>query len=261
MTVTQVQQNRPVQLPANLQSTWQFATKLLWASLRNIKGMALTLGLPLFMLFTFWISTRDGSQESEDLIAMMFPAVVALSVMMAGQTQATRLSRWREQGIFERLLLTPTPLANLIFGAALGQIVVGIIQGIAVLLLGLALGGVAVNLGGALLALGIMVLGGITFIAFGSALAGFINRSDAAGYAYFFIFMPLFFLGSFPPEMLPAAMGTIIPWLPTSMLIELVGSLLALGHLPDNALFSIVGLMGYAVIFIALGVWRLRWKE
>ena len=153
MTVTQMQHKRTVQLPTTLQSTWQFARKLLWASLRNVKGMALTLGLPLFMLFTFWISTRDGSQESEDLIAIMFPAVVALSVMMAGQTQATRLSRWQEQGIFERLLLTPTPLANLILGSALGQVVVGIIQGVAVLLLGLALGGIAVNLGGALLPL------------------------------------------------------------------------------------------------------------
>jgi hypothetical protein len=69
-------------------ATAQFSLTILRASLKNVKVMAATLGLPLFMLFTFWITTRGDSPDDFDLMGFMFPAIVALSVMLAGLTQA-----------------------------------------------------------------------------------------------------------------------------------------------------------------------------
>src|SRR5512147_2882225 len=90
-----------------LMPTLQFSLAVLRASLRNVKVLAATLGLPLFMLFTFWITTRGDGPAEIDLMSFMFPAIVALGVMLSGLTQAVRLAGWRAQGVFRRLALTP----------------------------------------------------------------------------------------------------------------------------------------------------------
>lgn len=243
-----------------LKPTLQFSMAIMRASLKNVKGLAATLGLPLFMLFSFWITTQGGNPEDFNLMIVMFPAIVTLGVMLSGLTQATRLACWRAQGIFQRLALTPVPLANLVLGAALVQVIVGIVQGINVLLLGAVLG-ITVNWHGALLILGVSALAAAAFIAFGSLLASFTHRTDVASYVFFATFMPLFFLSSFPSDMLPASLNTFIPWLPTAMAIELIGSLFVTGGLPDGALFSIVGLLVYGLIFAAIAVRRFRWER
>ena len=65
------------------------------------------------------------------------------------------------------------------------------------LLLGVGLMGMVVNLQGALLALGVMVLAGATFIAFGSLIATFTSKADVAGYVFFFTLMPFFFVSGY----------------------------------------------------------------
>jgi ABC-2 type transport system permease protein len=238
----------------------QFTRALIKTNLKNRKMLALSLGFPVFMLFTFWITTRGPQEEDFDLMAVMFPAIVALAVMLAGLTQATRITQWREQGIFQRFALTPVPLPALVLGAAVAQIVTGLLQGISILLLGVLLGVIAPSIIGLLVALGVMLLSAITFVSFGSVIATFANRSDVAGYIFFFTFMPIFFLGSFPSEMLPPLMQKIIVWLPTTMAIELVGHQLATGALPEEAIFFLGGLVVYAILFGAIMASFFRWE-
>jgi ABC-2 type transport system permease protein len=242
-----------------LAPTLQFSLTILRASFKNTKAVAATLGLPLFMLLMFWITTRTDRPGDFDLMGFMFPAIVALSVMLAGLTQATRLAEWRAQGVFARLALTPLPLAYLVLGAALAQVVMGVVQGISVLLLGAVLG-MIFQWQGAVLILAVSTLAAATFIAFGSLIASFTGKADLAAYVFFATFMPLFFLGSFPREMLPASMGAILPWLPTSMVIELISSLFAHGTLPDNGLFLIAGFLVYGLLFGVIAARRFRWE-
>lgn len=227
---------------------FQFTGALIKANFKNVKALALSLGLPAFMLFTFWITTRGPQDEDFDLMLYMFPAIVALAVMMAGLAQTTRISHWREQGILQRFALTPVPLSALVLGAAIAQIVTGLLQGITILALGVLIGVIAPSISGLIIALGMMLISAITFVAYGSAIATFVHRSDVAGYVFFFTFLPIFFLGSFPAEMLPDLMQRIIVWLPTTMAIELIGHQIVTGLLPDDFLFFIGGLISYATV-------------
>lgn len=240
--------------------TVQFATTLLRANLRNLRSLALTLGMPLFMLFTIWAPAMAGDEESQELMQLLFPAVILLSVIMPGLTQATRLTRWREQRVFQRLALTPVPLAHLMAGTAATQIVIGVAQGVLMLLFGIFLVGLELAWQHAFLVLGAMVLAGAAFVAFGSAIATFSRKADLAGYVYFFSIMPLTFLASFPPDMLPEALNTFTPWLPTSMAIELIGPLFLANQLSDGALLAAVGLGGYALLFAGIGAIKFRWQ-
>jgi len=60
-----------------------------------------------------------------------------------------------------------------------------------------------------LFVLGSMTLAGAAFIAFGSMIAAFINKADIAGYVFFYSIMPLTFLASFPPDMMPNSLNAI----------------------------------------------------
>lgn len=243
-----------------LRPTLHFTATLLYANLRNLKALAITLGMPLFMLFTIWVPAMAGDEESVELMQLLFPAIILLSVIMPGLTQTTRLARWREQHIFQRLALTPVPLANLMVGTAFTQIMIGVGQGMLMLLFGILVVGLEMAWQNVLLVLGAMVLAGAAFIAFGSLIAAFSSRADIAGYVFFFTIMPLTFLASFPPDMMPDSLNSVTPWLPTSMAIELIGPLFLNNQLSDGALLAAVGLAMYAVLFASISARRFRWE-
>lgn len=232
---------------------FQFFRAILKASLRIRKALAISLGMPLFMLFSIWAPAMTGDEESVELMQLIFPAIILLSVIMPGLTQATRLTRWKEQKIFRRLALTPVPLTSLMIGAACTQIVIGVAQGVLMLLFGIFLVGLDLSVKSALLILGSMALAGAAFTAFGSMIAAFSRKPDIAGYVFFFLVMPLTFLASFPPDMLPESINTFTPWLPTSMAIELIGPLFMENQLSGSAFMAGMGLIAYAVIFTIIG--------
>jgi len=236
----------------------QFSITLLYSNLRNVKALIITLGMPILMLMAFWLPTLGGDEESLELMSIMFPAIILLSVIMPGLTQATRLTRWREQRIFQRFALTPVPLANLMVGAALSQIVIGVGQGLVTLLFGIAIVGLNLTWQSVLLVLCFMILAGAAFIAFGSFVAALNRKSDIAGYVFFFAIMPLIFLASFPPEMMPESVNAFIPWLPTAMAIELIGPLFLFNQLTGEAIFAGLGLLTYIIFFAAISARRLR---
>ena len=74
------------------------------------------------------------------------------------------------------------------------------------------------------------------------------NKADIAGYVFFFSIMPLTFLASFPPEMIPDSLNAVTPWLPTSMAIELIGPLFLNNQLSDGAPVAGVGLVIYTLL-------------
>lgn len=236
----------------------RFAAMLLKASLRSVKALVITLGMPLFMLFTIWVPTLAGDEESQELMLLLFPAIILLSVIMPGLTQTMRLTRWQEQRIYQRLALTPIPLSSLMVTAAFTQTLVGVGQGILMLLFGMLVVGLELTWQSMLLVLASMVLAGCAFIAFGSMIASFTRKADLAGYVFFFMIMPLTFLASFPPEMMPDSLNLIRPWLPTSMAIRLIGPLFLNNQLSSEALFAGVGLVMYTLFFAMIGVTRFQ---
>jgi ABC-2 type transport system permease protein len=246
--------------PNTISSIQYFSKSLLRANLRNYKALAVMMGVPVFMLLSFWLPSLAAGPDEPDMMAFMFPTIVLLSVVIAGLTHATRLARWREQDVFRRLVLTPVPLPHMILGASLVQILMGLLQGLVMLLFGLFVLQLKLNWLGCVIALVVMVLAAATFIAIGSFIAAVTKKAEIAGYIFMFILLPLIFLGSFPSEMMPAVMNSITPWLPTSMAIDLIGVLFYSGHLPENAAFDLVGLLGYLLLFTVLSARKLRWK-
>ena len=244
--------------PGPLGPTLHFSLALLRANLRDLKGLAITLGMPLFLLFTIWVPVMGGAEESGELMRLLFPAIILLSVIMPGLTHATRLTRWREQRILQRFALTPIPVSRLMVGTALAQILIGLAQGTLTLLFGVFVVGLQMAWQNTALVLCAMALAGAAITAYGSMMAAFSRKPDIAGYLFFFTIMPLTFLASFPAEMMPDSLNAVTPWLPASMAIELIGPLFLDNRMSEGALLACAGLAGYAAVFSLLSAKRLR---
>lgn len=241
-----------------IQATMHFSLALLTAELKNIQSLMINLGLPIFMLLSFWLPSIGAQGEEAEVLLLMFPAIATLGVLMPGHIQATRLTRWREQGLFARLMLTPVPLPNLIFGAVLVPVSLGVILGMIMLVLAVPITGITLSASTLLAAFGVILLVSVTFTALGSLLAVFTDRSDIAGYAYFFVLIPLFFLGSFPSSMLPSLLNQFTPWLPTTMAVQSVNALLMGETLASG---NLLGLSIYALLFMGLALRLFRWEK
>lgn len=237
----------------NLESMVRFSCAVLIAGMRDLKALAVALGLPVFMLFTFRITTLDGSEESRELFEHMVPAICAMAVMMTGQTHAVRLVKWREIGTVRRLSLLPVPVSCTIIGVSISGAVIGVLQGTVLCLICFGFTGFPAGIHTILILPPVMLMTGTAFISLGSLLSGFMKRSHHTPYAFFAVFIPLFFISSFPIDELPASMRFIIPWLPTTMGIDLISGLFSSGSLSSRSVFPLTGLAVYSVLFSLSG--------
>jgi len=237
----------------------QFALAMLRAALNDLRGTIVQMITPLFLLGLFWLTTRGG-ERGDQLMTFMFPSLIGLTVMLAGQPLAIRVVNWRQQGIFQRLAATPAPLGHLVLGAALAQLAISLIQCAVMMGLGLALG-LKIEPLGALMAVGVLTLGAAGFISYGALLSGFSAKAETVSALFTFTLMPVYFLGGgFPPEILPEFVRAIAPYLPTTMLTTLLNGLINAGHLPENALMSLAGLAVYTFIFAGVTTKTFRWE-
>jgi ABC-2 type transport system permease protein len=248
-------------LSARTRPITQFALALTQASLNDPRTFAISLFTPIFMLVLFWVVGRPAEPGNTDLVSFIFPSIVGLTVMLGGQTAAMRLVNWRQQGVFQRLAATPTPLGDLVLGIGLAQALVSVAQAVLVLLFGVLVLGLRVDGAGAAAGVGVLALGVLAFIAFGILVASLSTKPEVASAVFMFTLLPMFFLGGgFPPEILPEFLQAVSPWLPTSMLNSLLSPLLASGGLPAAPWQPALGLALYTLVFAALAAWRFRWE-
>jgi ABC-2 type transport system permease protein len=193
------------------------------------------------------------------LLAVPFMQGALFSVMNAG----TDLARDVETGFLNRLALTPLRGAALLSGLLAGAGVLGVLQGITYLTVGLIAGaGIAAGFGGALVILGFSVL---LTIGFGS-IGLFVALRTGSGEAVQGLF-PVFFVFLFLSSMvLPRDLiqtdwfREIATYNPVSYLIEAIRSLLITGWDSEALLlgFTIAIVIGVLGMFAATMALRTR---
>ncbi len=244
----------------SLRPLTHFALALLKGAFNDLRAVATTMFTPLLLLVMFWLLTRDG-EKGAALMAFMFPGIVGFTVMQSGQPLALRIVNWRQQGIFQRLACTPVPLGQLVLGAALAQTLMAMAQGVFILLFGIVVLRLPVNVVGAVTSVLALTLGSACFIAFGAVVSTFTAKPETASTVFIFLLLPLYFLGGgMPPEVLPEFLRTISPWLPTTLLTDLLHSLLTNGRLPAEPFQPILGLLAYTAVFALIAARKFRWE-
>lgn len=232
----------------NLNPIIAFASAQLVASFKNKRAISMML-TPLFMLTLFWFVGR-GSADGDMVAMIMFPAIIGFSVMLTGGVQAMRLIGWRQQGIFQRLAVTPVPLGHLVFGDVLSQAVLALFQGVITLLFGVWVLGLPINWLGTAVALLVLVLAAACFLAYGSLIAAFTNQGEVANSIFIFTLLPMFFAGGgFPAALLPDIVAKVGAWLPVGLTNKTIMPLLTQGEFHGDTAVSLLALLGYTIVF------------
>lgn len=159
------------------------------------------------------------------------PGIVAMIVMTAVLTGlAASISREKENGTLDGILISPINRLAIILGKALSQSIRGLVQGAMVLLLAFLLFGVTVHGNIMLIAL-ILFMGIFSFVGLGILVSSVAAEQETATQLLFMFQFPMLFLSGvfFPIELMPGAMQYIAKVIPLTYAINALRKVMVLG--------------------------------
>lgn len=205
----------------------------------------------ILFAFGFGLGAVVKTMGGVPYIAFVVPGMMVYSAMFAASFETTigSFSRYYLQKTWDAALASPVTLTELLLGEALWAALKATIAAFCVLLVGGLWGGV-LSVPGALLALPIAFLAGLTF-----AACGLVATALAKDYTFFSYFFTLWVTPSFvfsgvffEIDRFPAYVRAVSQLLPTTHLIDVVRPLVAglplsplaaLGHLAVVVLYGV----------------------
>lgn len=194
-----------------------------------------------------------GTQASTgQLVTWVFIPLLSISSLFAYERMGKTL---------QRLITTPTHKFTYLLGTVVGQLATALVQMILLVLFGVYV--MRINWGHSLAGLGVMLLTfGLASAALGTAMGTFIKTEKQAGNLSIMIGMVFALLGGcwYPVELFPQFMRTVAQFLPTYWAMNGFNDLASRGLGLVDILPAAGVLVGFAVVFFAIGLWRFRYE-
>ena len=179
--------------------------------LRSKSRIVGSIAMPLFFLLFLGVGLNSVVQLpglGESYIAFLIPGMVAMSVLFTSVFSGIQIIWDKQFGFLKETLVAPVSRLEIMSGQTLGGATTAVIQGSLILVLSMFVGFPLLNPVGFLIALAFMILIGISFTAFGIAIAS--RMDDMTGFQLImnFVVFPIFGLSGalFPISSLPAWM-------------------------------------------------------
>lgn len=184
------------------------------------------------------------------------PGIMAMIVMMAVLTGlAGSISKEKEQGTLDGILISPVSRVAIILGKALSQSIRGLIQGFVVLLLAFLLFGVTVH-GSLLLVILLLFLGIFSFVGLGILVSAIATEQETASQLLMMFQFPMLFLSGvfFPIMMMPDIMQKIAHVIPLTYAINALRKVMVLGADFGSVQTEILILFVFGAITLGISV-------
>ena len=184
--------------------------------LRSKSRIIGSIAMPLFFLLFLGVGLNSVVQLpglGENYIVFLIPGMVAMSVLFTSVFSGIQIIWDKQFGFLKETLVAPVSRLEIMSGQTLGGATTAVIQGSLILVLSVFIGFPLSNPVGFLIALAFMVLIGISFTAFGIAIAS--RMEDMTGFQLImnFVVFPIFGLSGalFPISSLPGVDDTAYP--------------------------------------------------
>lgn len=184
------------------------------------------------------------------------PGIMAMIVMTAVLTGlAAAISKEKEDGTLDGILISPINRLAIILGKALAQSIRGLIQGAIVLLLAIILFDVTIH-GNLLLILLILILGIFSFVGLGILVSAAASEQETATQLLFMFQFPMLFLSGvfFPILMMPQFMQDISKVIPLTYAITALRKVMVLGANLNDVRMEIILLLIFGTVTLAIAV-------
>jgi len=188
------------------------------------------------------------------------PGIIAMIVMTAVLTGlAASVSKEKEQGTLDGVLIAPISRFSFIIGKALAQAIRGMIQGIIVLLLAVWIFDVVIYGNVFLIAL-VLLLGVFSFVGLGILVSAIASEQETATQILFMFQLPMLFLSGvfFPIQQMPQAIQYISKAIPLTYAIQALRKVIILGagiSAIQREVFVLL-LFGVVTLFISVPVFK-----
>jgi ABC-2 type transport system permease protein len=230
--------------------------------LRDQTGVFFTVLLPFLMVVFFGYLNRDGRSGEVSYASFLLAGGIGLVVTGAAfEVQGPALARQRDDGVLKRLGGTPLRAWTLMGAKVLTAGVVILAQSLVMLLLNVFLFGAEIH--GSVFWSGLaLLIGVVTFVSMGFALAGLSPSADVAAAAAHAIAIPMQFLCEtlFPVETMPALLRRIAQVLPMTYFVRALRGAMLTGGGPQAYPVEWAVLAGCLVVSFVLAVVTFRWE-
>ena len=192
-----------------------------------------------------------ANTSAGQLITWVFIPLFAISALFAYE---------RQRGTLRRLLTTPATKATFLLGTIVGQVAIALAQ--MLLLVGFGILVMQLNWGRDPLALFLILLtSALAAAAFGTALGTLIKTEGQASGVSTMFGMVFALMGGcwYPLELFPPAIQSAVKVLPTTWAMQGMLDLVLRGKGLVDILPEAAALLGFAVLFFSVGVWRFRY--
>ena len=186
---------------------------------------------PQVLVKPFVIKTEGLVPGKQNYFQFVAPGIIIMVVVMAVMIGlAASISREKELGTLDGILVAPIPRICIILGKALSQTTRGLLQGSIVLLLSIFLFGVHIY-GSISLVVLLLFLGVFSFIGLGILISALAAEQETAMTIMMTLTFPMIFLSGvfFPIEQMPGFMQIISKILPLTYAIEALRKVIILG--------------------------------
>jgi len=185
--------------------------------------------------------------------------MVAMSVLFTSVFSGIQIIWDKQFGFLKETLVAPVSRLEIMLGQTLGGATTAVLQGFMILVLSVFIGLHISSLTGFLLAFMFMALIGISFTAFGIAIAS--RMEDMTGFQLImnFVVFPIFGLSGalFPISSLPAWVGPVTLLDPLTYGVEGIRyGLTGVSQVNPLACFAVIG--GFALVMTVLGAFLFR---
>jgi ABC-2 type transport system permease protein len=189
---------------------------------------------------------------------LIFPGIVGQTLLFTSMFMGISVIWDKEFGFMKEILVAPISRMSIFLGKMVGDSTDALIQGVIVLILGLALG-IGIDLVTFLVCLPVMLLITFGLVSIGLTIASFMGSLESFGAIQSFINLPLFFLSGalFQVQSLPDWMQTISKINPLTYGVDALRTIILGGTWqPLQPLYVNLAVVGvFDVIMIIIGTW------
>jgi len=237
--------------------------------LRNMKRFSRSksriigsISMPLFFLLFLGFGLNSVVQLPElgsSYVEFLIPGMVAMSVLFTSVFSGIQIIWDKQFGFLKETLVAPVSRLEIMLGQTLGGATTAVLQGFMILVLSIFIGLRISGTAGFLIALGFMVLIGISFTAFGIAIAS--RMEDMTGFQLImnFVVFPLFGLSGalYPISSLPEWIVPLTLLDPLTYGVEGIRyGLNGISQINPVVCFVVIG--GFAIVMTILGAFLFR---
>ena len=243
-----------------------FTKSLALIHLRNRMVLFWNLLFPVMMLVlygTVFTPNATGAPADFNFINWVLPGVLVFNALAFGLlTSSSVMMTMRELGVLRRLQATPMPAGQVVAAYLLVNVTIVLLQSLVIIVVAMLVFDATVTAPGLLLALPMLLVGIVTFVALGQVVSGIAQTAGIALILGQIGYWALLFVTDMimPLDVMPEWIQRVGVYLPSYAVVQLVRPPLMEGVLDPNLGRNLLLAVAYTVVAGLVAARLFRWS-